>query len=138
MRFFNKFTPLEKGPFRDRVEALSKEMGYSTDRIFVIDGSRRSTKAGAFFTGFGKTKTIGLYDTLLEGFTEDETLCVIAHEIAHANANATRYGTTLTHPTPHRTPQYSTQFRTLDCSAIPPLYHTPPLKTSRLNVSCTH
>lgn len=84
IRIFNKLTPMEEGSLKDKVVALCKEIGYPVKRIFVIDGSRRSTKANAFATGFGKGRTIALYDTLIEKFTEDEVLCVTAHELGHA------------------------------------------------------
>ena len=83
MRLFYKFTPLEDGPFRDRLENLAKTVGFPIKGIFVLNASKRTTKSNAFFSGFGRTKTIGLYDNLFEQFTEDEILSVVAHEIGH-------------------------------------------------------
>ena len=84
MRLFYKFTPLEEGSLRTRTEELAKTIGFPIKRILVLNASKRSTKSNAFFTGIGKTKTIGLFDTLLENFTEDEILAVLAHEMGHA------------------------------------------------------
>ena len=84
MRLFYKFTPLEEGSLRTRAEELAKTIGFPIKRILVLNASKRSTKSNAFFTGIGKTKTIGLFDTLLENFTEDEVLAILAHEIGHA------------------------------------------------------
>ena len=84
MRLFYKFTPLEEGSLRTRAEELGKTIGFPVKRILVLDASKRSTKSNAFFTGIGKTKTIGLFDTLLEKFTEDEILAILAHEMGHA------------------------------------------------------
>lgn len=84
MRLFYKFKPLEEGSLRTRAEELAKTLGFPVKRILVLNASKRSTKSNAFFTGIGKTKTIGLFDTLLEKFTEDEVLSILAHEIGHA------------------------------------------------------
>jgi STE24 endopeptidase len=80
---FNKQTPLEEGPLRDKLEDLSKNTGFKLDNIFVMDGSKRSTKANAFFSGLGPKKRIILYDTLLNDLTTDEVTAVLAHEIGH-------------------------------------------------------
>ena len=80
---FNKLTPLEDGDLRKKIEAYSKKVGYSLKNIFVIDGSKRSSKANAFFSGLGPRKTIALYDTLIEKHTEDELVAVLAHEVGH-------------------------------------------------------
>jgi STE24 endopeptidase len=80
---FNKFTPMADGPLRQAIEAMAAKCGFPLGEISVMDGSKRSTKANAFFTGFGKTKKIALYDTLVEEQTQDELVAVLAHEIGH-------------------------------------------------------
>ena len=80
---FNKLTPLENGELRKKIENYSKEVGYFLKNIYVIDGSKRSTKANAFFSGLGPRKTIALYDTLIEKHTENELVAVLAHEVGH-------------------------------------------------------
>ena len=80
---FNKLTPLENGELRDKIEAYSKKVGYSLKNIFVIDGSKRSSKANAFFSGLGPRKTIALYDTLIQKHSDEELISVLAHEVGH-------------------------------------------------------
>ena len=80
---FNKLSPLENGSLREKIEAYSKKVGYSLKNIYVIDGSKRSSKANAFFSGLGPRKTIALYDTLVEKHSEDELVAVLAHEVGH-------------------------------------------------------
>ena len=80
---FNKLTPLENGELRKKIETYSKEVGYLLKNIYVIDGSKRSTKANAFFSGLGPRKTIALYDTLIEKHTENELVAVLAREVGH-------------------------------------------------------
>ena len=80
---FNKLKPLDDGELRQKIEKYSKEVGYLLKNIYVIDGSKRSTKANAFFSGLGPRKTIALYDTLIEKHTEDELVAVLAHEVGH-------------------------------------------------------
>ncbi len=80
---FNKLIPLTEGPLRTAIESMSKRAGFKLDNIFVMDGSRRSTKANAFFSGFGKNKRIVLFDTLIEDLDNDEIVAVLAHEIGH-------------------------------------------------------
>ena len=80
---FNKFTPMEDGPLRQAIQAMAAKCGFPLGEISVMDGSKRSTKANAFFTGFGKTKKIALYDTLVEEQSQDELVAVLAHEIGH-------------------------------------------------------
>jgi STE24 endopeptidase len=80
---FNKLTPLENGELRSKIESYSKKVGYSLKNIFVIDGSKRSTKANAFFSGLGPRKTIALFDTLIEKHTDEELVSVLAHEVGH-------------------------------------------------------
>lgn len=83
MPLFNKFTPLEEGSLRDSIMAFAQKVNFNLQNIFVIDGSKRSSKSNAFFTGFGKNKRIALYDTLVQNHTEDELVAVLAHEIGH-------------------------------------------------------
>jgi len=80
---FNKLTPLDDGELRNKIEKYSKDVGYLLKNIYVIDGSKRSTKANAFFSGLGPRKTIALYDTLIEKHTENELVAVLAHEVGH-------------------------------------------------------
>jgi STE24 endopeptidase len=80
---FNKFTPLEEGELRSSIEEFAGNQDYTLSGIFKIDGSRRSTKSNAYFTGFGKTKRIALFDTLIENHTVKELVGVLAHEIGH-------------------------------------------------------
>ena len=83
MPLFNKFTPLEDGELKDQINAMAKKCEFPLTELYVIDGSKRSTKANAFFTGFGKNKKIALYDTLIEEQTNEELVGVLAHEIGH-------------------------------------------------------
>lgn len=80
---FNKQTPLEAGELRDAIEKFAQKTGFELKNIFVIDGSKRSTKANAYFTGLGKKKRIVLYDTLIKDLTTEEIVAVLAHEIGH-------------------------------------------------------
>ena len=80
---FNKLKPLESGELREKIEKYSKEVGYMLKNIYVIDGSKRSTKANAFFSGLGPRKTIALYDTLIEKHSDNELVAVLAHEVGH-------------------------------------------------------
>ncbi|MBN1984902.1 MAG: M48 family metallopeptidase [Prolixibacteraceae bacterium] len=80
---FNKQTPLEEGELRDAIQRFSDRVGFKLDNIFVIDGSKRSTKANAYFTGFGAKKRIVLYDTLINDMETEELVAVLAHEIGH-------------------------------------------------------
>lgn len=82
-RINNKFTPLEEGELRDKLTALLEKNGYHVRAISVMDGSRRDARANAYFTGFGRTKTIVLYDTLLTALSTDEIVAVFAHELGH-------------------------------------------------------
>jgi len=83
MPIFNKFTPLEDGSLRSAILEFAAKVKFDLQNIFVIDGSKRSAKSNAFFTGFGKNKRIALYDTLVEKHTEPELVAVLAHEIGH-------------------------------------------------------
>jgi STE24 endopeptidase len=80
---FNKQTPLEEGELRHAIQRFSNKVGFKLDNIFVINGSKRSTKANAYFTGFGSKKRIVLYDTLIKEMEPDEIVAVLAHEIGH-------------------------------------------------------
>ena len=80
---FNKQTPLEDGSLRDKIEAFAQKEGFQLDNIYVIDGSKRSTKANAYFSGFGSEKRITLYDTLIDDLEEEEIVAVLAHEVGH-------------------------------------------------------
>jgi STE24 endopeptidase len=80
---FNTLTPLESGDLREKIESYTKKVGYSLKNIYIIDGSKRSSKANAFFSGLGPRKTIALYDTLVEKHTEEELVAVLAHEVGH-------------------------------------------------------
>ena len=82
-RIFNKFTPLEEGELKEKVTALLEKNGYKVRAIQVMDASKRSTKSNAYFTGFGKMKTIVLFDTLISSMTVDEICAVFAHEMGH-------------------------------------------------------
>lgn len=84
IRIFYKLTPLEDGSLKDKIQAMAEKTGYTFKGIYMVDASKRSTKLNAFAAGFGKTKTIGLFDTLVEKMTEDEVISVLAHEIGHA------------------------------------------------------
>lgn len=83
MPLFNKFTPLAEGELKNRIMSYAKSVGFALDNVFVIDGSKRSSKSNAFFTGFGKHKRIALFDTLISGHSETELVSILAHEIGH-------------------------------------------------------
>ena len=80
---FNKFEPMEDGELKSRIQDMAKKCEFPLTEIHVMDGSKRSTKSNAFFTGFGKRKKIALFDTLIENHGTDELLGVLAHEIGH-------------------------------------------------------
>ncbi len=84
---FNKQTPLEEGSLRSQIETYASKVGFTLDKIFVIDGSKRSTKANAYFSGFGSEKRVTLYDTLIKDLNEDEIVAVLAHEVGHYKRN---------------------------------------------------
>ncbi len=83
MPLFNKFTPLEEGELRTAIMDFAGLVDFDLQNIFVMDGSKRSSKSNAFFTGFGKHKRIALFDTLIEQHTTRELVAVLAHEIGH-------------------------------------------------------
>ena len=82
-KIFNKFTPMEEGELKDKLTDLLEKNGYHVRGIKIMDASRRTTKSNAYFSGFGKMKTIVLYDTLLESMTTEEICAVFAHELGH-------------------------------------------------------
>jgi STE24 endopeptidase len=83
MPLFNKFTPLEDGELKTSVENYAKSEGFKMKGLFKMDGSKRSSKSNAFFTGFGKLRRIVLFDTLIQNHTVDELTSVLAHEMGH-------------------------------------------------------
>ena len=89
---FNKLSPLEDGSLKTKIQQYSDKIGYSLKNIFVIDGSKRSSKANAYFSGFGPKKTIALFDTLIEKHTEEELVAVLAHEVGHYKKNHIKQG----------------------------------------------
>ncbi|MCW8943737.1 MAG: M48 family metallopeptidase [Sedimenticola sp.] len=80
---FNKFTPLEEGALKERIQGLLERCGFASKGIFIMDGSKRSGHGNAYFTGFGKNKRIVFYDTLAESLDGDEMEAVLAHELGH-------------------------------------------------------
>lgn len=80
---FNKFTPLEEGQLRNDIFSLSEKLGFSTEGIFIMDGSKRSLHANAYFAGLGSQKRIVLFDTLVSLLTPNQIIAVLAHEIGH-------------------------------------------------------
>jgi STE24 endopeptidase len=89
---FNKQTPLEEGELREAISAFSGKAGFRLNNIYVIDGSKRSTKANAYFTGLGPKKRIVLYDTLIKDLSVKEIVAVLAHEIGHYKKKHTLTG----------------------------------------------
>ena len=83
MPIFNDFEPLEEGKLRDSILSYADEVDFPVNEVYVMDGSRRSNKANAFFTGFGANRRIVLFDTLVEQLSVDELLSVVAHEMGH-------------------------------------------------------
>ncbi|MEK6616516.1 MAG: M48 family metallopeptidase [Bacteroidota bacterium] len=90
---FNKLTPLPEGELRTAIEEYCKKVGFKLNNLFVIDGSKRSAKANAYFSGLGAKKTIVLYDTLIEKHTKEELVAVLAHEVGHYKKKHTLIGT---------------------------------------------
>ena len=87
---FNKQMPLEEGELRTAIEAFAQKAGFALTNIYVIDGSKRSTKANAYFSGLGAKKRIVLYDTLIKELSTQEIVAVLAHEIGHYKHKHTR------------------------------------------------
>ena len=84
---FNKQSKLQDGELRKEIEKYSNKVGFDLSNIFVIDGSKRSTKANAYFSGFGKQKRVTLFDTLINKLNKNQIVAVIAHEIGHYKKN---------------------------------------------------
>jgi STE24 endopeptidase len=80
---FNKFAPMQEGSLKGRIERLLAKCGFRSSGLFVMDGSKRSTHGNAYFTGFGKTKRIVFFDTLIARLNENEIEAVLAHELGH-------------------------------------------------------
>jgi STE24 endopeptidase len=95
MPIFNKFTPLEEGELSQSIIEYSQKVNFTYGNVYVIDGSRRSAHSNAFFTGFGKTKRIVLFDTLIEQLNKEEIVSVIAHEVGHNKMRHIFFGTVL-------------------------------------------
>jgi len=87
MPLFNDFEPLEQGDLRNALLAFANTVDFSLDDIYVMDGSRRSSKSNAFFTGFGSNRRVVLFDTLVGTHTVDELVTVVAHEVGHYKKN---------------------------------------------------
>ena len=96
LRLYNKFTPLPEGTLREALSALFREAGYELEDIYVMDASRRTTKANAFCSGLGRFKKIVLYDNLVNGYTEEEIAAVFAHELGHYRRRDTMKNTAFT------------------------------------------
>ncbi|MFT3739017.1 MAG: M48 family metallopeptidase [Breznakibacter sp.] len=90
---FNRQVPLPEGNLRTSIENMANKAGFKIDNVFVMDGSKRSTKANAFFSGFGPRKRIVLYDTLINDLTTEEITAVLAHEIGHYKLKHILWGT---------------------------------------------
>ncbi|MGD1889083.1 MAG: M48 family metallopeptidase [Cyclobacteriaceae bacterium] len=80
---FNELTPLEDGSLREAITAYARKVGFPIENVYVIDGSKRSSKSNAFFSGIGSKKKVVLYDTLIEQHSEEELVAIIAHEVGH-------------------------------------------------------
>ncbi len=87
MPIFNKFEPLEEGELRSAIMDYADKVDFSLQNVYVMDGSKRSAKSNAFFTGFGENKRIALFDTLIDRHTVRELTAVLAHEIGHYKKN---------------------------------------------------
>jgi len=89
---FNKLTPLPDGELRTAIQDYCGKVGFKLKNLFLMDGSKRSSKANAFFSGLGAKKRIVLFDTLINNHTNDELVAVLAHEIGHYKKKHTRFG----------------------------------------------
>jgi len=87
MPMFNKFIPLEEGELKQKIEDYAKKHNFAMQGVYTIDGSKRSSKSNAFFAGFGKSRRIALYDTLIKQHTTDELVAILAHEMGHYKLN---------------------------------------------------
>lgn len=83
MPLFNKFSPLEDEELKEKIAKYAQKVHFAFSDISIMDGSKRSTKANAFFTGFGKLKKIALFDTLVEKYSQEELVAILAHEVGH-------------------------------------------------------
>ncbi|MDT8317867.1 MAG: M48 family metallopeptidase [bacterium] len=83
MPLFNRFKPLDEGELKDAIMDYARSVDFPLKNLFVIDGSKRSSKSNAFFTGFGRNKRIALFDTLIDGHSTSELVAILAHEIGH-------------------------------------------------------
>lgn len=83
MPLFNKFTPIEEGELKDAILGYARSINFPLENIYVMDGSKRSSKSNAFFTGFGKHRRIVLFDTLINNHSVEELLAILAHEMGH-------------------------------------------------------
>jgi STE24 endopeptidase len=92
---FNKQTPLKEGSLRGKIEDFAGKAGFKLDKIYVMDGSKRSSKANAYFSGLGPKKRIVLFDTLIEDLEEEEIVAVLAHEVGHYKLKHTTTGLVL-------------------------------------------
>jgi len=93
MPLFNKFTPLEEGELKEQILAYTREIRFPVKGVFSIDASRRTTKGNAFFTGFGRSKRIALFDTLIQRHPVGEVVAVLAHEVGHYKKRHVLIGT---------------------------------------------
>ncbi len=93
MPLFNRFTPMEPGPLKEAILEYARSVRFPVKNVFVMDGSRRSSRANAFFTGFGRNKRIALFDTLIAQHTMPELVAVLAHEIGHYKRKHVLQGT---------------------------------------------
>jgi STE24 endopeptidase len=87
---YNKFSPIEEGSLKTRIQGLLTRCGFNSDGIFIMDGSKRSGHGNAYFTGMGKNKRIVFYDTLVDSLEEEELEAVLAHELGHFKCKHTR------------------------------------------------
>jgi STE24 endopeptidase len=92
MPLFNKFTPLEEGELKSAILSYASAIDFPLENVYMMDGSRRSTKSNAFFTGFGKHKRIVLFDTLIRQHSVKELVAVLAHEMGHYKKKHIRQG----------------------------------------------
>ena len=90
---FNKLSPLEEGDLKRSIQSYSQKVNFPLKNVFVMDGSKRSSKANAFFSGIGKGKKVVFYDTLIEKLSTEETTAVFAHEVGHFKKNHILQGT---------------------------------------------
>ena len=90
---FNKFTPLEDGELRKAIEKYTTQVDFPLARIDIMDGSKRSAHSNAYFSGFGKSRRIAIFDTLVEKHTNDEIVSVVAHEVGHYKLKHIIHGT---------------------------------------------